>query len=86
MVEPKTIQMGVTQSLIQRVNACMNTIEPGEVILYSHASVYAAFLSDLESGRIDADRSDVSELLDIVGDFCALIEDQGSSNLVEDGK
>lgn len=60
--------------LIARVDNCFDVIcSAGKATLEKQAITYAAFLTDVQAGRISMD-SQVGDMLDLIEKFCTLIE------------
>ncbi|TKC90151.1 hypothetical protein FAZ69_08360 [Trinickia terrae] len=74
MPQFQTSQQFLAQGLIPRLDACFRRIETSGTLVRSHATVYAAFLSDLMENRIDASNPSVGDMLGMVGEFCDLVE------------
>ncbi|SEI14555.1 hypothetical protein [Paraburkholderia hospita] len=60
--------------LIPRLDACAGRIDEGSIVVRSHATVYAAFLSDFVAGRIDAANPETVGMLGLADEFCELVE------------
>lgn len=67
--------MGINiDALIPRVDNCFDAIRAaGNAALEKQAITYAAFLTDVQAGRISMD-SQVGDMLDLIEKFCTLIE------------
>jgi hypothetical protein len=74
MSQISTSQHTVAQGLMPRLDACVRLIDSSEMLVLSHATVYAGFLSDLVENRIDPTSSSAIDMLGMVGEFCQLIE------------
>lgn len=61
--------------LIPRLDACYGRIDEGSVVR-THATVYAAFLSDFVAGRLDANNPETVGMLGLADEFCELVEQE----------
>jgi hypothetical protein len=61
--------------LVPRLDACIARIEEGSFVK-EHAVMYAAFLTDLAAGRIDAADPEVMGLVALAVEFCTLVESE----------
>jgi hypothetical protein len=69
------------ERLVQRLDVCWNSL--GETSpLRPQALIYAGFLSDVVAGRIDSNGSEVGEMLQLVGEFCGLVEAEQAENVI----
>jgi len=56
-----------------RLDACIDRISDIGVVK-QHAVMYAAFLTDLGAGRLNAADPNVAEMVGLADEFCALVE------------
>lgn len=71
--------VGVAESLVQRLDSCWPRL--GEASpARAYALVYAGFLSDVVSGGIDGEDPEVGEMLELVGEFCGLVEAEATAH------
>lgn len=61
-----------------RLDACLGRIDDSGVVK-QHAVMYAAFLTDLEAGRLDGTDPNVAEMVGLADEFCALVESEYQS-------
>jgi hypothetical protein len=56
-----------------RLDLCIDRIGDSDLVK-QHAVMYAAFLTDLGAGRLDATDPNVVEMVGLADEFCALVE------------
>jgi hypothetical protein len=61
-----------------RLDACIDRIDDSGVVK-QHAVMYAAFLTDLGAGRMDAADPNVAEMVSLADEFCTLVETEYQS-------
>ncbi|MEX3628420.1 MAG: hypothetical protein VB138_01970 [Burkholderia sp.] len=64
--------------LVDRLDACTARLG-GESSERAQAIVYAGFLTDLSEGRLDVGDSEIGEMVDLIAQFCDLVEAQSSN-------
>jgi len=58
-----------------RLDACVDRIDDRGLVK-QHAVMYAAFLTDLGAGRIDATDPNIADMVGLADEFCALVESE----------
>lgn len=61
-----------TQGLVTRLDDCLRRVESPEA--QSQGLVYAAFLTDVEKGRVNAQTPAAQDAMSVVRDFCDLVD------------
>jgi hypothetical protein len=57
------------------LDACIERIDDGGVVK-QHATMYAAFLTDLGAGRLDAADPNIADMVGLADEFCTLVESE----------
>lgn len=61
--------------LIDRLDKCFSLIRAAKNSeLDQQALIYAAFLTDIQAGKIKSDTAEIPEMLDLIEQFCQLVE------------